>query len=87
MATFRPDRTGGANYIITRAMVSDGEAKTEAREGKGEPCSAGHGERHSDEVSARATAMEMAKGPYLRLVWLSEDIDEVREMLAEQCEG
>ena len=59
----------------------------EAREGKGESCSAGHGERHSGEVTARATAAEMAKGPYLRLVWLSEDIDEVREMLAEQCEG
>ena len=64
-------------------MVSDGEAKTEASEGKGEPCNAGHGERHSGEVTARATAAEMAKGPYLRLVWLSEGDGEVRGVLAE----
>ena len=47
---FRPDRTGRDGNIITQASVSDGEDKMEAREGKGEQCSAGHGERHSDEV-------------------------------------
>ena len=65
---FWPDRTGGAGYIITQATVCDGEAKTEAKEGRERLCYASHGERHSDEVTARATAVEMAKGPYLWLV-------------------
>ena len=34
-----------------------------------------------------ATASEMAKGPHLRLVWLSENIDEVRGVLAELWAG
>ena len=64
-------------------MVSDGEAKTEARERKGEPCSASHGEHHSGEVTARATLAKMAKGPYLWLVWLSEGDGKVHGVLAE----
>ena len=32
-------------------------------------------------------ATEMAKGPHLRLVWLSENIDEVRGVLAELWAG
>ena len=30
---------------------------------------------------------EMAKGPHLRLVWLSENVDEVREVLVELWVG
>ena len=63
-------------------MVSDGEAKTEAREGRERLWCASHGEHHSGEVTARATATKMAKGPYLRLVWLSEGDGEVRGVLA-----
>jgi len=51
---FWPDRIGGDGNIITQASVSDGEDKTEDREGKGEQCSAGRGERHSGEVRTAA---------------------------------
>ena len=39
------------------------------------------------EVTVMATASEMAKGPHLRLVWLSENVDEVRGVLAELWAG
>ena len=38
---------------------------------------------NSGEATVMATAAEMAKGPHLRLVWLSEGDDEVRGVLAE----
>ena len=39
------------------------------------------------EVTVMATASELAKGPHLRLVWLRENVDEVRGVLAELCES
>ena len=42
---------------------------------------------NSGEVVHMAAAAEMAKGPHLRLVWLSENIDEVRGVLAELWAG
>ena len=50
---------------------------------RGNRAGAGQGERHSGEVTARAMAVGMAKGPHLRLIWLSEGDDEVRGVLAE----
>ena len=38
---------------------------------------------NSGEVMVMATASEMAKGPHLWLVWLSEKVDEVHGVLAE----
>ena len=42
---------------------------------------------NSGEVTVMATASELAKGPHLKLVWLRENVDEVRGVLAELCES
>ena len=42
---------------------------------------------NSGAVMVMATALEMAKGPHLRLVWLREKVNEVRGVLAELCSG
>ena len=42
---------------------------------------------NSGEVMVMATALEMAKGPHLRLLWLREKVDEVHMMLAELWSG
>ena len=42
---------------------------------------------NSGEVAHMAAAAEMAKGPHLRLVWLSENINEVHGVLAELWAG
>ena len=60
----------------------------EGREGsEGAPVVVGHGEHNSGEVTVMATASELAKGPHLRLVWLRENVDEVRGVLVELCES
>ena len=42
---------------------------------------------NSGKVTVMVTASEMAKGPHLRLVWLSENINEVHGVLAELWAG
>jgi len=42
---------------------------------------------NSIEVTVMAIALELAKGPHLRLVWLRENVDEVCGVLVELCES
>jgi len=80
MATFRPDRTGRAGSIITRETVSDGEAKTEAREGRERLCCASHGElqlrRGTAAAETKNTATTLVRRP-------NGEVEELKEATVE----